>query len=917
MKTAPMARFLPYFAMRTVALPDATRSCMFLVDGTVVLGFSVTGTDVYAADNGRLNRIHQLIQQAMNALPGEGFAQWEWTTGGGFKDIIDDYAKRGGSSHPTIRELKTRRVAFLKGDTTLRRGELFLYVGIKKLLPELGLDGGASIVSSVLSMFSKQSNTPVLQREEVIARLMELSAVVTRVEQQLEQAKLKLRPLKDAAFFERIHTVLNPKTSRRVSAQVIEEAASQTRSAGQGSANAGGSAEVPLEMRAFTIREQMALSDLVWDAESFVLDGTHHSVLTLQRWPAHISPDFMFPIQFSSTAKIRVVSVLEATNRVQAEEKMVLERNITKAMSGGAARDHRAQLALSQREAALDEMASEDQRIFHTSLYAVVTADTKEALAAGVRDVVEATEKVGGVLTVEFARQHTAFLKTLPGYGTAPHRRSYQRTTKAASCIVPYFMPSTGDEARQVIYHTRQGGLRSIGYTTKTATKPNTNTLVLGGSGSGKSFNVSAIFEQACLAEDGPVLVVDVQGPAVSNYRTLCEFFDGTYTALSAGDDIAFNPFMPLSALCARDDNGDVMRDQRGAPLFDQEKLRYLSQLVCVMAVPNIATHPQEELCYQIARACILRAYVKAAPTNLPPLLQDVVEALSVYEPQEPEYKPLAREMYLQLDTWVKNPARAKLLNRHSKYASQSRLQVFDFFGLEKDEKLASVLLLSVAFNIWSTIYAYPRDVTKFILFDETWKLLTHPVAAKIVAELYRTGRKWGASTWAITQNLNDFLQSPIRSDLISNAATFILNQHATDHDRVIETLDLTPRHAGLFKSLAFRAGEYSELLYVEQASKDATVLRLSPSPFELWLNTSSADDVGFRSKVQRALGLSPLDTVRVCADHFPNGRPKSDPDAAIAALRQAGITAASPASPGGAGTPGQPPVSPRTSHAA
>jgi hypothetical protein len=328
------------------------------------------------------------------------------------------------------------------------------------------------------------------------------------------------------------------------------------------------------------------------------------------------------------------------------------------------------------------------------------------------------------------------------------------------------------------------------------------------------------------------------------------------------------------------------MRGANGAPVFDQENLRYLSQLVCVMAVPNIATHPQEELCYQIARACILRAYMKVAPTNLPPLLQDVVEELSTYEPKEPEYKPLAREMYLQLDTWVKNPARAKLLNRHSRYTSNSKLQVFDFFGLEKDEKLASVLLLSVAFNIWSTIYAYPRDITKFILFDETWKLLTHPVAAKIVAELYRTGRKWGASTWAITQNLNDFLQSPIRNDLISNAATFILNQHATDHDRVIDTLDLTPRHAGLFKGLTFRAGEYSELLYVEQASKDAAVLRFAPSPFELWLNTSSADDVAFRTRVQRAYSLSTLETLRLCADHFPNGRPRGDPEAAISALR-------------------------------
>jgi hypothetical protein len=61
-------------------------------------------------------------------------------------------------------------------------------------------------------------------------------------------------------------------------------------------------------------------------------------------------------------------------------------------------------------------------------------------------------------------------------------------------------------------------------------------------------------------------------------------------------------------------------------------------------------------------------------------------------------------------------------------------------------------------------------------------------------------------------------------------------------------------------------------------------VLRLFPSPFELWLNTSSSSDVGFRVKVQKLLGISPLEAIRVCADRFPTGAPK-DADEQLAAL--------------------------------
>lgn len=878
MSQAPFSRYLPYFASRTVEVGGEPVAFMFNTDGTVFLGFEVSGVDVYAADNARVNRIHGVLQQALNVLPDQGYAQWEWVTGDNFDELVRDYAARGSPQAPAIlKELRRRRVEFLQEDKSLRRGRLYLYVGIKRALPDLGVDVGAGVLDLLKSLLPKSKNSGPVARDEMHRVLTELKETGTRMRELLAQVGMKTRPLDEVALLGRIHAALNPRTARKVGVQIVEE---------RDALGAEAAKKSHALYRALTVREQLPLSDLVWEIDSFQLDQPKvlHRSLSLQRWPAAIGPDFFFPVQFSTTVPLRLVSTMEATNRLGTEEALMRKRNIAQAMSGGGhVRDHRAQIALGESEALLDKLVTHDQRLFFSSVYAVISADSAEQLNKSTSELVNAVGSVGGVFSVEENRQHLGFLNTLPGYGaSAPERRSFQRTTENVACVVPFFQPSTGDASRQVVYHTRQGGLRSIGYTTKTATKPNTNTLVLGGSGSGKSFNVAAIFEQACLAEGGPVLVVDVQGPAVSNYRVLCELFDGTYTALAAGDaDIAFNPFMPMLALCERDEAGNIMRAESGVPTFDQDKLRYLSQLVCVMAVPNIATHPQEELCYQVARQCILRAYMQRLrdKNQDPPLLGDVVAQLQAYDPKEPEYKPLARDMYLQLDTWVKNPLRSKLLNRQSRYGSSSNFQVFDFYGLEKDEKLASVLLLSVAFNIWSTIYRYPKDVTKFILFDECWKLLTHPVAAKIVAELYRTGRKWGASTWAITQNLNDFLQSPIRSDLISNAATVVLNQHATDHDRVIDTLELSARHADLFKSLTFKSGEYSELLYVEQAAKDAAVLRLFPSPFELWLNTSSASDVGFRVRVQKTLGISPLEAIRVCAEKFPTGCPKDADD--------------------------------------
>ncbi|MFZ9890020.1 MAG: VirB4 family type IV secretion system protein, partial [Myxococcota bacterium] len=424
------------------------------------------------------------------------------------------------------------------------------------------------------------------------------------------------------------------------------------------------------------------------------------------------------------------------------------------------------------------------------------------------------------------------------------------------------FVPSLGDDEAQLLYHTRQGTLRKVSFGQE---KPNKNVLVLGGSGSGKSFHVASVFEQACLAEGGPVLVIDVQGPEVSNYRVLCDVLGGSYVSLAGTHDIAFNPFFAHDELLVQESGAQKKS-------IDEEKVGYLKQLVCVMAVPGIHDHPHKALCYDIARTAILSAYAATKGEGRAPLLRDVVRQLEAFKATQPEYAPLARDMYLQLQTWTKDPVRARLLDRPSSFKYDAPFQVFDFFGLEKDKDLASVLLLSVSFYVWSCIQRYPREMTKFVLFDETWKLLTHPVAAEIVAELYRTGRKWGASTWAITQDLSDFENSPIHGALLANAATIFLNQHVAAHDRVAHLVGLNTRQTSLFKGLRFKGGVYSELLMVDRAQSEAAVLQLRPTPFDLWLNSTNPADVGFRARLQKERGLSIVDALRACAEEFPRG---------------------------------------------
>ena len=866
MNAPPFAHWLPYWTIRNVPVAGERVAVIVLVDGTLVVGFESTGVDVFAADNARLNRNASRLRRALNALPADAFLQTEWHTGVSNAEIVGAYEERllpMRATDPSLRvllEQRRARAKALRQDAALSRGRLAIFVGQSKALGLLG-PHRRSVLGAFLSLKKDPQRVEPAAFQAAVARVAETAA---RVREELQATGAALRTLDEPALLREVHRTLNPLTSQTTQLTVLDPAEELpeplTRAAPY------------LLHRPLSLREQLPLGDLAWTETSFTLDDPPrlHRALTLERLPACTRPDFMMGVQFRTPARFRMVSTFVATDREKLTEKLIRKRNIAHAQAGGVVRDVAANVAFAEYERVLETMLTHDQRVFAASLSVVVDAADHATLDAATRELKDGFSDVGAALTTETGRQLATFLASLPGNGArAP--RTHQLITNNAADLVPSFNPSVGDDEAQLLYHTRQNTLRRVSFL-PSRTRSNNNALVFGSSGSGKSFNVSCIFEQACLVEDGPLLIVDVQGPELSSYRVLAEALGGSYTALASTADVAFNPFFPHDELERQEATATAGATATG---MDDDAIRYLADLVAFIALPDLEQRNDRTLAREIARSGVLAAYRATAPTRRTPILGDVVDALAAYSPKEPEYVPLAREMLVKLRAWISEPTRARLINRPSRFHGSARMQVFDLYGLDKDKELATVLLLSVSFHIWSTIRRYPRAVTKFIVFDECWKFLLDETASGIVAELFRTGRKWNASTWAITQSLTDFLASPIHAAVLQNAALAFLLQHAGDHEKVAELLQLNARQLSLFKQLRFKKGAFSEMLLVERGQNEASILRLKPTPFDLWLNTTDPVDVGFRLAVQKERGLSLVDAIRFCAEHHPTGAPR------------------------------------------
>lgn len=854
-----LAHYLPYWASRTFPTNSGPFSVLILVDGTMVAGFRASGVDISSTDVAALNTTSATVGRALNLLPKDAFIQSEWRTGSNYDDVCKDLESRGMSGNPLLSELRRARAEWLRNDVGLIRGRLTYYVGQKAALGLLGSHAGKAPIwtRAIEAMTGKHRKDPyTINKEDLTKAGDELAELAGRFATEMRSTGQKLTSMTEEDLIGEVFSALNPYSARRYPAPHIVDspedlAASETRG--------------PWAIfRPLTLREQLPLGDLTWEKEHFTIDDPPmlHRMMSLQKLPPATTPAFLSSLQFSSATPFRLVSTLVATDRQEIEEKLTKQRNQLQVHRAGIVEDINAEAAFRATTGTLRGLIERGERIFVSSLSVVVTGVDEDELELSTRLVKTAFTNLSAVGTTETQRQLYSFLGALPGNGfTAP--RVYTLPTSNAAHLVPFFTPSLGDEEAQIVWHTKHESLRKVSFIGSRRTSK--NAAVLGSTGKGKTFMINHIVQNCALADGGPVVILDVQGGTdlENGNRILCEVLGGRYIALNGAKDLSFNPFKPHS---------ELITTENGVRGIDPNERAYLKRLVSLMAYPDLEKNPNKPLILNVADTCIMEAYDRTRASGQPPLLEDVVAVMGTYQTDDSEMLPIAAQMRRLLDRgWLRDDRREALLNRPTTFQPDTKLLVFDFHGIEKDQELATILFFSVANSIWSMLSKYPRGVAKFVVFDETWKLLTNQTASDLLKELYKTGRKWGAATWAITQSIDDFVNSPVASAIIDNSPNVLLLPHkAGAAAKTAACLKLPPAVAAMLEGIKTEKGRYSEILVLEDEA--AAVLQYRATPFEVWLNTTDGKDIQMRKQLMADRQMSLMEAIRYLAEHYPKG---------------------------------------------
>lgn len=321
------------------------------------------------------------------------------------------------------------------------------------------------------------------------------------------------------------------------------------------------------------------------------------------------------------------------------------------------------------------------------------------------------------------------------------------------------------------------------------------HTLILGATGSGKSFLLNFLLTHA-QKYDPLTFIFDLGG----GYENLTRLFSGAHLSLGLDrQNLTINPFsLPPTS----------------------ENLHFLFSFVKVLIDSG--------------------GGALAAPEERD-LYEQIENLYSVDADQRRLYtlsNMLGRGLRAPLQKWVRGGPYAAVFDNAEDNLTLARFQAFDFEGMETIPQVLEPLLFYVLHRANAAIHGAGTAALKFFVMDEAWRFLRHPTIRQYVLEGLKTWRKKNGAMILATQSSEDLARSEMLRAAVESCATKIfLANPDVDQNAYRELFHLNETEAGLISRLI---PKQQFLVKRPDRSKVAT-LRVGPKDY--WLYTSNPFD--------------------------------------------------------------------------
>ncbi len=544
--------------------------------------------------------------------------------------------------------------------------------------------------------------------------------------------------------------------------------------------------------------------------DELILNDLHARTLYVYNWPNYAYPNWISDtVNFDAQLEISHY-IYPTTNRaiLKMLRKKVAEMRSSIRMleQRGIVRDPALEAALQDAEELRDLLARGREKLFQFGMYITIYAEDTIKLKKLQTDL---ESLLGGKLILTkpaaFQMEH-GWISTLPLCLDELEINRNMNTSPIATSF-PFSSPDLTDD-HGILYGINRHNDSLVIF--DRFDLPNANATVFATSGAGKSFTVKLeILRSLMFGTD--VFVIDPE----NEYVELAKTVGGTYIPVSLQSSFRINPFdLPKAVRGEEAEVGEVLR---AAAIT----LHGLFKLMLGTLTPAEDGVLDKAILDTYALKGISMTTEKPGVIE-PPVLDDLVDVLMTTEGGEHMAQTL---MKYTVGSY------AGLFNKQTNVELNNQLVVFQIRDLE--EQLRPIAMYIVLNFLWNRIRVELKR--RMLVIDEAWNMMQHEDSARFLYGLIKRARKYYLGVTTITQDVEDFVNSPYGKPIITNASLqILLKQSASAVDNLQKLFYLTDGEKYLLLNSdvgqgIFFAGNRHVAIQIVASPKEQAIITTKP----------------------------------------------------------------------------------------
>jgi type IV secretory pathway VirB4 component len=527
-------------------------------------------------------------------------------------------------------------------------------------------------------------------------------------------------------------------------------------------------------------------------------------------YPRYVSPNWLQPlIDFDYSMNVSMFAyptsspdVLSDLRRKIAE----MEATISSQIEEGKVVDAKVRASLDDALAIQEQLAKGVERFFQFSLYITLISDDPKELSEASKRLESTLGSIMMITKTATLQMEDGFKSSIPMGQDKLFITRNMDTTSLASTFP--FTSATLAQEKGVMYGINEQNGSLVIFDRYSL--ENANEVVLGKSGSGKSYLIKLeVLRQFMFGTE--VIIIDPEG----EYGQIAKTMGGEEVSFTPSNPIKINPF-DLSGLYEEGEN--------------ELGLKILSLHGLLRIVMGDLDPAHDAILDRALVETYRQKGITADPQTqkkTPPLMEDLYKVLLGME------DPQARELALRLEKFIKGSLNG-IFNQQSNFDIKNPLTIFNIKALE--EELRPVAMHIILDFVWTRVRKTLKK--RLLILDEAWYIMKYPDSASFVYGIAKRSRKYYLALTTATQDVQDFLSTDYGKAILSNSSIqMLLKQSPTEIDLISKVFYLSEGEKELLLSADIGEGLFF-------AGQSHVAIKVIAAPFEHTLITSNPQEI-------------------------------------------------------------------------